>query len=112
MDTTPYLAYPEVAPQARPSWFALPLLVHEEAPFSRQDITAYLEEAGVETRPIVAGNVAKHPAAHLFQALQEETYPGADTIHERGFYIGLSPAQDEGTMDRLLECFHNFFAEY
>lgn len=109
---TPFLASPEVAALASPAWFALPLLVTPEAPFSRKELTTYLEEKGVETRPIVAGNLARHPVSKLFQEFNEAVYPGADVVHNQGFYIGLSPLQNDEAIDRLLECFQQFLGKY
>jgi CDP-6-deoxy-D-xylo-4-hexulose-3-dehydrase len=88
------------------------IMVNTNAPFRRRDITQYLEGAGVETRPIVAGNVARHPVARLFKDFNQEALPGADAVHERGFYIGLSPVQDEASMARLLDCFQRFLSQY
>jgi len=112
IDQSPFLQRPIVSAKAHPSWFALPLLVNLSAPFSRKELTHYLEEQGVETRPVVAGNLAKHPAAQLFKEFSESTYPGADLIHERGFYLGLSPLQTDDGMDRLMECFQQFLNRY
>jgi len=112
VDKSPYLSRPAVDPQARPSWFALPLVRKADAPFSTQQLRSYLEQQGVETRPIVTGNVAKQPAAVLFEGLRQDTYPGADTIHSQGFYVGLSPMQDDASIDRLLECFEDFLKQY
>lgn len=108
IDKSPFLTRPKVSRMARPSWFSLPLFVNVNAPFSRKELTDYLEEQGVETRPIVAGNLAKHPVAQLFKEFNETEFPGADFIHEQGFYIGLSPLHSDDTMDRLIECFHRF----
>lgn len=112
IDQSPYLQRPTVSALARPSWFALPLLVDLNAPFTRKELADYLEEEGVETRPIVAGNLAKHPAARLFKEFSETAYPGADFIHERAFYIGLSPLQSDDAMERLIECFRRFLNRY
>ncbi len=112
LDQSPFLKRPKVSEMARPAWFALPLLIDVNSPFSRKELTGYLEEQGVETRPIVAGNLAKHPAAQLFKEFSEAEYPGADFIHEQGFYIGLSPLQSNDAMDRLIECFHRFLKRY
>jgi len=108
VDQGEFLTRPKVHPKARPCWFALPVVVREGAPFSRNDITSYLEKDGVETRPIVAGNLARHPASKLFPAFQRDQFPGADIIHERGFYIGLSPMQSDANTDRLLQCLETF----
>lgn len=112
IDQTPFLSRPEVSPLARPSWFALPLLVRPTAPFSRTEITKYLERNGVETRPIVVGNLTRHPVAALFEELKNSSFPGADQVHNHGFYVGLSPLQSDAMMDRLLHCFEQFFKKY
>ena len=112
MDTTPWLTRPEVHPLAWPSWFALPVMVHRDATFSRADLTAYLEAEGVETRPIVTGNVTRHPVAELFPETFAGDFPGGDAVHTQGFYLGLSPMQADGDMDRLLTCFAAFLQRY
>jgi CDP-6-deoxy-D-xylo-4-hexulose-3-dehydrase len=107
VDHLPCFTRPVVHPLARPSWLALPVLVRPDAPFSRREITTFLEQNGVETRPIVAGNLAKQPAAKLF-GLDGGNFPGADEIHWQGFYVGLSPMQDDQGFDRLLDLIHGF----
>lgn len=110
--TIPWLSTPVVEPQANPSWLALPVMISEDAPFSRAAITTHLEGCGVETRPVVTGNVAKHPVARLFPEFRARTYPGADAVHARGFYIGLSPLQTDANVDRMIETFSHFLARY
>lgn len=85
---------------------------HNAATFSHKELTDYLEKQGVETRPVVAGNQARYPVAKLFTEFKESDYPGADAIHARGFYVGLSPLQTDDTMDRLIECFRRFLSKY
>ena len=109
---TSFISMPRVEPQASPSWLAIPLMVHPDAPFSRKDITCYLENEGVETRPIVAGNLARQPVAARFPEFRRRTFAGADEVHRRGFYVGLSPVQAESMMDRLIETFERFLGRY
>jgi CDP-6-deoxy-D-xylo-4-hexulose-3-dehydrase len=52
IDRTQVFSRPRVESLAKPSWFGLPLLVKETAPFSRNEIVNYLEAEGVETRSI------------------------------------------------------------
>jgi CDP-6-deoxy-D-xylo-4-hexulose-3-dehydrase len=112
LETSPFLKKPQIGKEGLPSWFALPIRVAESAPFSRKELTDYLEEQGIETRPIVAGNLARHPAASLFKAFGESRFPGAESVHRRSFYIGLSPLQTDSAMDRLLETFSGFLSRY
>ena len=113
IDQEPHLSRPQVASaKAKPTWFALPLLVATDAPFSRKQIVNYLEQKGVETRPIVAGNIAKHPVAHVFPEFLEDDYVGANIIHEQGFYLGLSPFHTTEEIDKLIACIKEFLKSH
>lgn len=110
--TKKWLKTPKVDSQAKPSWLALPIMVDKNAPFGRNEFTEYLEKNGVETRPMVTGNIAHHPVAKLFPEFGVRPFPGADQIHARGFYIGLSPIQTDEVIDRLMSVFDNFLKIY
>lgn len=108
-----WLHTPLVADKAQPSWLALPVMLDESAPFNRSELTSYLEDCGVETRPVVTGNLARHPVTkRLLPELLERDYPGADEVHDRGFYIGLSPLLTDETVDRLISVFKDFLNQY
>ena len=112
LDKQEFLSRPHVNKKAKPSWFALPILVKQNSPFTRKDLTNYLELQGVETRPMVAGNIAKHPVSQIFPEFNEDIYPGADIIHHYGFYLGLSPFHSNEDIDRLIDCFQCFLNKY
>ena len=97
----PYIRLMDVPPEAVCSWFALPLIVEEACPLSRDEITSYLEENGVETRPIVAGNLLAQPAVSAFNRISGGPLPGAEIIHANGFYIGLHPTGDVEPVRRV-----------
>jgi CDP-6-deoxy-D-xylo-4-hexulose-3-dehydrase len=107
-----YLLHPDVHAKATPAWFSIPLMVQPDAPFSSQDLMDYLEANGVETRPIVAGNLARQPAAKLFPAFKDGPFKGADEIHQCGFYIGLSPLTTDSNMEHLIDLFRRFVEKY
>jgi CDP-6-deoxy-D-xylo-4-hexulose-3-dehydrase len=102
IDGVPCLSRPVASEKASPIWMSLPVMVEESAPFTRDEITAWLEEQGVETRPIIAGNLQRQPVAKLFDCFTDEPFPGADRVHDRGFYVGLSPMTSDETMERLI----------
>ncbi len=112
IDSESWLSRPQYSLKASPSWFALPLLVGSNAPFTRKEITNYLELKGVETRPLVAGNIAKHPVAKIFPEFSEDTYKGADIIHQQGFYLGLSPFHTDEDINKLIDCLQDFLRRY
>jgi len=102
----------EVHPKSECSWFALPIMLAEDCPFSKAELLTYLEAQGVETRPIVAGNLARQPVCQMFPELQETHLPGADAVHERGFYLGLHPFDGRNNLDRLAETFEQFIRKH
>jgi CDP-6-deoxy-D-xylo-4-hexulose-3-dehydrase len=102
----------EVHPKSECSWFALPIILTAEFPFSKAEFLSYLEEQGVETRPIVAGNIARQPVRKIFPELQETYLPGADVVHNRGFYLGVHPFDSRENLDRLKEIFERFIRRF
>ena len=66
----------------------------------------------METRPIVAGNLARQPVAKYFSEFKESQFPGADKIHNDGFYLGLSPLSDEKDIRKLIDFFEKFVNSY
>ncbi|MGE4232436.1 MAG: DegT/DnrJ/EryC1/StrS family aminotransferase [Bacteriovoracia bacterium] len=112
IEKSKWLSTPTVHAKAKPSWLATPIMLKENAPFKRSELTEYLEKEGVETRPIVTGNIAKQPVTRIFKDSFEGHYPGADNIHQNGFYIGLSPLSTDSDISRLEEVFSKFVSKY
>ena len=61
----------------------------------------YLESQGVETRPIIAGNLYEHPFMKRVNQYRHDT--NAKVIHQNGFYIGNNHAVDVGDVTWLVE---------
>ena len=68
------------------SSFSLPLLLREPATTTLAAVRKILDEQGVESRPIISGNIARQP--FLAGVHQARRRPKADYIHEQGLYIG------------------------
>ena len=61
-----------------------------------------LRDAGIEVRPIVAGNFARQPAFQYMDAATAGKLANADYIHENGFFVGNHSVKMERQI-RLLE---------
>lgn len=82
------------------SWFGFAITLTAEANVSRDEAVMRLAAAGVECRPVVAGNFTRQPVmAHLAHEAPGPL-PNADAVHDRGFYIGNNALDDDG-LDRL-----------
>lgn len=78
----------EERPGTRCSWFAYPILVERDAPFSRDQLQTHLEENNVETRPMLAGNLTHQPAFESIPHRVVGELPVADHLHRNGMFIG------------------------
>lgn len=106
-----FLMLPTWHKKADPSWFALPLMVREEAPFLRHQLTRFLEFNKVETRLIFAGNILKQPGYQHVKARVVGDLSVANRIMGGAFFIGVYPGLDKQRMDYVIDTFANFFRE-
>jgi dTDP-4-amino-4,6-dideoxygalactose transaminase len=87
-----------VFPECQPSWHGFPMMVIDNAPFTRDQLCRHLEAHGIETRPIIAGNLARQPAVRDDPRIITGPLPGAAAVHDHGFYMGLANFDDpDGT---------------
>lgn len=78
----------EPGPAVEPSWFGLSLLIADDR--DRRAFLDALTARGVENRPIICGNFTRQPAwRRLGYPIDPASLPGAELIHERGFFIGV-----------------------
>lgn len=79
------LETPRVDPAADPSWYTFPLLAGSEE--ERNGLMAHLAAAGIESRPIVAGNMARQPVC----GGDPGEFPVADKWFRRGLWVSAHP---------------------
>jgi CDP-6-deoxy-D-xylo-4-hexulose-3-dehydrase len=102
----------KVDPKATCSWFAFPVLVKAGNSFTRADLTAHFEKNGIETRPVVAGNIARQPGFKALVNDESPHLPGADLIHETGFYIGIHPIEYQNEISKLENVLNEFILSF
>ncbi len=78
--------------------FAVPLIFKSREAFERYRIN--FEKAGVEIRPIIAGNMLRQPFYKKY-IIKTEECPNADYIHHHGFYFGNNPELTDGEIALL-----------
>lgn len=66
--------------------FAFPLIARDRDIFNK--IKILLHDYGVETRPIVSGNLLEHPFLKDFNLERDKSHPNVSIIQERGLYLG------------------------
>lgn len=105
VSNTDWLDMIVVHDKSKPSWLGLPMMLAPDFIDKRDFVMAELERKGIETRPIVTGNIAKQPVAKKFPDIfpSNISFPGADAVHNNGLYIGISPMQDEDAIHKVID---------
>lgn len=86
----------------RSSWFGFSVVIDSASGVSRDSVVGALAQAGIETRPIVAGNFFRNPViAKLAHEQPPSGLPNADEVHEHGFYIGNHHWDVRGELPRI-----------
>ena len=70
------------------SWFGFPITISANAPFDVDDITTALNRKGIETRPIICGNIARQPGLQMYPHRVHDDLKHSDAVMARGFSFG------------------------
>jgi len=95
----PHLILPQRTEKSEPSWFGFPILVSEDAPFTRDELVKNLEENKIATRMLFGGNLTKQPAYAGTICRNEDSLENTDIVMNKLFWIGLYP----GLTDEIIE---------
>lgn len=87
------------------SSFAFPVLCQSEE--LRDKYFAQFSGAGVEIRPMIAGNIQKQPFYKKYVSKLYEL-PGTDKVHKCGFYCGIYPELTETDLQLLCSCLSKY----
>ncbi|MBN8828426.1 MAG: aminotransferase class I/II-fold pyridoxal phosphate-dependent enzyme [Sphingobacteriia bacterium] len=90
------------------TWFGYGLVLKENVKFDLKEINAYLQSNKIETRPIIAGNMTKHPALKMFDHRIAGTLENSDKIMQRGFAFGCHHAINDEGCAYVIEQIKNF----
>lgn len=103
-----FFRFQEEQKDAYCSWFGFGIMLKENAPFAPKDITTFLNTKGIETRPIIAGNMARHPALKMFKHRAAGSLEHCDAIMTRGFAVGCHHAIDAQARAYVVSCIDEF----
>lgn len=93
-------------------WFGFPIIVRPGAPFTRTELTEYLEKNKIGSRNVFSGNLLRHPAYVNTPHRTIGKLKNADIIMNNAFWIGVFPEiNDERrsyVQQKIVEFFHTY----
>ena len=78
----------EEKPMTKSAWYGYPIIVKPDAPFTKNELKEFLENKGVQTRPILSGNFDEQPVMKLFKYKKVGDLPNSRIIQRHSFWIG------------------------
>jgi CDP-4-dehydro-6-deoxyglucose reductase, E1 len=62
-----------------------------------------LKDAEIEYRPVISGNLLRHPAFRKYKLCTERERPNVEILHNNGLYVGNSQFVTTRKIDKLIE---------
>lgn len=90
-----------------PTWFGFPIIC--ESKKLRNGLQAHLEKNGIETRPIICGNLARQPALKSVNHRIASELTGADKVMDQGLFWGSHPMMTQEEKEYVLKVVKDFF---
>ena len=96
------------------SYFGFPLVVKPDAPFTRNQLTEYLEKNKIGTRNVFAGNLLRHPA---YLKLKDKfkiigNHKNADLVMNNAFWLGVWPGIDKEKINYMKKIIKKFLDQF
>lgn len=98
------LILPEACENSKPSWFGFMMTCREGV--DRSSVVKYLEENGIQTRMLFAGNLIKHPCFDELRRTGEGyrivgELKNTDRIMNDTFWVGVYPGMNDEMIDYM-----------
>ena len=93
--------------RVRPAPFGYTVLCQTQA--VRDGLLNHLEESGIETRPVICGNLVRQPAFEHFDYGVNGDLAGANMVMDRGLYWGTHPFMNDDDVDFIVQTVKGYF---
>ena len=107
-----YLILPEACPNSCPSWFGFVMTCKDGV--DRDQLVQYIENHGIQTRMLFAGNMVKHPCFDEMRKNKEGyrisgDLKNTDRIMKDTFWIGVYPGMTDKKLDYMIKVINDYF---
>jgi len=107
-----YFVIPQATEGSDPAWFSFIVTIKNDCPFTREELTRYLNENLIETRNLFAGNMTKQPGFINRHWRIADNLTKTDYIMKNTFFLGTYPGLTkemfdyaEGVLDSFIQSF-------
>ncbi|MCD6038626.1 MAG: per [Gammaproteobacteria bacterium] len=107
-----FFQFQRETPKGKHVWFGFPFILKDNTPFTVKEITTFIQAHHIETRPIIAGNMARHPALKMYPHRISSNLNNADIVMKKGFAIACHHAIDQNAREYIASIIDKFMQPY
>lgn len=113
-----FLNYPDLFsipaehPNANTAWLAYPILIKDEAPFTRREFQIFLEERDIQTRVVFTGNILRQPMCQGVTDAKASEFPNSDRVMKNGVLLPVHHGMTEQMFERLQDTIIEFVRQH
>ncbi len=105
-----WLTWQHETPGGRSSWFGFPIVIKDDAPFTAKEMREAFNKAGIETRPIICGNIALQPGMQHYAHKIVGGLSNATRVMTNGLAISCHQGVDAADCDYVRSVLDDFMA--
>jgi len=106
-----FFILPKATPKSEPSWFGFMLVIRPELRLNRRQLVRSLEEKGIGTRLLFAGNLTRQPAFAGVTYRVAAPLENSDILMRNAFWLGVWPGLDTRHLDRMAQTLKQVIGE-
>jgi CDP-6-deoxy-D-xylo-4-hexulose-3-dehydrase len=108
-----FFILPNQNPRSQSGWLAYPMIVKEDAPFTRTEMQIFLEERNIQTRVIFTGNILRQPGFKDIDCIgSPDDYENADNAMRGGILLALHHGLTQEMQEHLFDSSAQFLDVY
>ena len=98
-----YFILPKQLQYSRTGWLAFPVMVKDDAPFTRTELQLFLEKRNIQTRTVFTGNILRQPGFKNMVCKKRDHYPNADQVMRGGILLACHHGLTQAMLDHMHE---------
>ena len=108
-----FFSMPIQNPKSYTCWLAFPMIVNENAPFSRADMQIFLEKRNIQTRVVFTGNILRQPMMKNVNYVgSPDEFVNADRVMKQGILLACHHGLTDEMINHLYESIELFISQY
>jgi CDP-6-deoxy-D-xylo-4-hexulose-3-dehydrase len=104
---------PNQLKNSRTGWLAFPMVVRDNAPFTRTDLQIFLEKRNIQTRTVFTGNILRQPGFKDIECIRNKAgYPNGDQVMRGGILLACHHGLTDAMMTHVHESVRLFLSQF